>query len=57
MFKQNNDEKSRLYGLPAEIIVAEGSTQHISIETNEIDIDIDVKNSQDTETSDTNTSK
>ncbi len=54
---RNNYEKSRLYGLPAEIIVAEGSTQHISIETNEIDIDIDVKNSQDTETSDTNTSK
>ncbi|MFK4048527.1 chloramphenicol efflux transporter CxpE [Acinetobacter venetianus] len=54
---RNNYEKSRLYGLPAEIIVAESSTQHISIETNEIDIDIDVKNSQDTETSDTNTSK
>lgn len=54
---RNNYEKSRLYGLPTEIIVAEGSTQHISIETNEIDIDIDVKNSQDTETSDTNTSK
>ena len=54
---RNNYEKSRLYGLPAEIIFAEGSTQHISIETNEIDIDIDVKNSQDTETSDTNTSK
>ncbi|MHA3982609.1 chloramphenicol efflux transporter CxpE [Acinetobacter venetianus] len=54
---RNNYEKSRLYGLPNEIIVAEGSTQHISIETNEIDIDIDVKNSQDTETSDTNTSK
>ncbi len=51
---RDNYEKSRLYGLPTEVVLAEGETKHINVETGHVELDIQIKNSQDTETSNTN---
>jgi len=51
---RDNYEKSSLYGLPAEVVLAQGETQHINVETSHVELDIQIKNSQDTETSNSN---
>ncbi|CAM4224228.1 AI-2E family transporter [Acinetobacter dispersus] len=51
---RDNYEKSPLYGLPTEVVLAQGETQHINVETSHVELDIQIKNSQDTETSNSN---
>ncbi|MCH7336044.1 chloramphenicol efflux transporter CxpE [Acinetobacter sp. NIPH 2699] len=51
---RDNYEKSRLYGLPEHMVVVESTAQHISVETDQVDLDIEIKNSQDTETPNSN---
>ncbi|MDR7016505.1 chloramphenicol efflux transporter CxpE [Acinetobacter sp. 3657] len=51
---RDNYIKSRLYGLPTEIVAIDGGAQHISVETEQVALDIEIKNSQDTETSNPN---
>ncbi|MEB6676590.1 chloramphenicol efflux transporter CxpE [Acinetobacter haemolyticus] len=48
---RDNYEKSRFYGLPQEMVVVESTPQHISVETDQVELDLEIKNSQDTETS------
>ena len=51
---RDNYEKSRLYGLPIEVVVVQGETQHIHSRAEQAELDIEIKNSQDTETSNSN---
>lgn len=51
---RDNYEKSRLYGLPADMVAIESGAQHVSVETEQVSLDIEIKNSQDTETSNPN---
>ncbi|ENU31523.1 hypothetical protein F991_00668 [Acinetobacter sp. CIP-A165] len=51
---RDNYIKSRLYGLPTEIVAIDGGAQHVSVETEQVALDIEIKNSQDTETSNPN---
>ncbi|ENW95654.1 chloramphenicol efflux transporter CxpE [Acinetobacter sp. NIPH 298] len=51
---RDNYIKSRLYGLPADMVAIESGAQHVSVETEQVALDIEIKNSQDTETSNPN---
>lgn len=48
---RDNYERSRFYGSSTEVIVVQGETQHINVESDQVELDIQIKNSQDTETS------
>lgn len=48
---RDNYEKSRFYGATTEVVLIEGQTRHINVESDQVELDIQVKNSQDTETS------
>ena len=51
---RDNYEKSRLYGLPIEVSVPQGEIQHINVDAGDVELDIEMKNSQDTGTSNSN---
>lgn len=51
---RDNYERSRFYGSTTEVIVVQGETQHINVESDQVELDIQIKNSQDTETSNPN---
>ncbi|MGE8642980.1 chloramphenicol efflux transporter CxpE [Acinetobacter vivianii] len=51
---RDNYERSRFYGSSTEVIVVQGETQHINVESDQVELDIQIKNSQDTETSNPN---
>ena len=51
---RDNYEKSRLYGLPIEVSVPQGEIQHINVDAGDVELDIEIKNSQDTGTSNSN---
>ena len=51
---RDNYEKSRLYGLPIEVVVVQAETQHMQSRAEQAELDIEIKNSQDTETSNSN---
>jgi len=51
---RDNYERSRFYGSTTEVIVVQGETQHINVESEQVELDIQIKNSQDTETSNPN---
>ena len=51
---RDNYEKSRLYGLPIEVSVPCGEIQHINVDAGDVELDIEIKNSQDTGTSNSN---
>ena len=49
---RNRYEKSQLYQSSGMIILTQGEVQHINVETAAVELDIEMKNSQDTEQSD-----
>ena len=51
---RDNYEKSRFYGLPIEMSISQGGIQHINVDAGDVEIDIEIKNSQDTGTSNSN---
>jgi len=51
---RDNYERSRFYGSTTEVIVVQGETQPINVESDQVELDIQIKNSQDTETSNPN---
>lgn len=51
---RDNYERSRFYGSTTEVIVVQGETQHLNVESDQVELDIQIKNSQDTETSNPN---
>ncbi|MFM2331798.1 MAG: hypothetical protein RIQ74_621 [Pseudomonadota bacterium] len=51
---RDNYEKSRLYGLPIEVVVVQAEAQHMQSRAEQAELDIEIKNSQDTETSNSN---
>ncbi|MGN5763067.1 chloramphenicol efflux transporter CxpE [Acinetobacter calcoaceticus] len=48
---RDNYERSRFYGSTTEVVLVQGETQHINVESDQVELDIQIKNSQDTETS------
>ena len=51
---RDNYEKSRFYGLPIEMSISQGGIQHINVDAGDVELDIEMKNSQDTGTSNSN---
>ena len=51
---RDNYEKSQFYVFPAEVTVTQNGSQHVNVETQQVELDIEIKNSQDTETSNPN---
>jgi len=48
---RDNYERSRFYGSTTEVVLVQGETQHINVDSEQVELDIQIKNSQDTETS------
>jgi len=51
---RDNYERSRFYGSTPEVVLIQSETQHINVESDQVELDIQIKNSQDTETSNPN---
>jgi len=47
-------EKSRLYGVKTKVVITHGETQQLNAEAGQVELDIEIKNSQDTGTSNSN---
>ena len=51
---RDNYEKSRFYGSPIEVSIQHGEIQRINVDAGDVELDIEIKNSQDSETSHSN---
>jgi predicted PurR-regulated permease PerM len=51
---RDNYEKSRFYGYPIEVSIPHGEIQRINVDAGDVELDIEIKNSQDSETSHSN---